>query len=281
MMKLKILVLFIITTPIDVSAQSVPESPSVLKMLSWNIYMLPGPILKGKIKRAKLIAGSLIKSDFDIILFQEAFSSKARNILWNSLKETYPYEISPVTDSKGISKINCGLWVISKIPINLIREITFKESKGFDFFSNKGAKLFEGNYNGSSFQMILTHLQAGKHKKIRESQYNEITQLLIEPFKKDDVPLIMCGDFNIDKYDSVQYNRMLERMKISNYNLLGLCQYSHNEKENDFRNMKNQNQYLFDYIFYYDDKMKIKNMNRSLKIMEGRWSRKHQDLSSF
>jgi hypothetical protein len=57
------------------------KDAGALKILSWNIYMLPYlSLFNDNAKRAKAIAERLNGSDAHILVFQEAFSSKCRNI---------------------------------------------------------------------------------------------------------------------------------------------------------------------------------------------------------
>ena len=69
-----------------------------LKILSWNIKMLPAPygwFLK-PYKRAENIIQSLKESDeYDIIFFQEAFSGSIRRKIYSELESIYPYAIEP------------------------------------------------------------------------------------------------------------------------------------------------------------------------------------------
>lgn len=67
-----------------------------LKMLSWNIYMLP-PMLKftGKKKRSIHIANQLLTTDYDLIVFQEAFHRGARRRMVKRMQTDYPYRIGP------------------------------------------------------------------------------------------------------------------------------------------------------------------------------------------
>lgn len=61
-------------------AQSVaPLTARKIKVLSWNIYMLPSIIKPGGKKlRAESIGRILKDTDYDVIVFQEAFQRKAR-----------------------------------------------------------------------------------------------------------------------------------------------------------------------------------------------------------
>src|SRR5882672_5126625 len=73
-----------------------------IKILSWNIYMLPGFLGHGKILRAEAIGNLLASSDYDVIVFQEAFHKKARKIISRHLQSAFPFQSGP-TQSNGLS----------------------------------------------------------------------------------------------------------------------------------------------------------------------------------
>ena len=121
-----------------------------LKILSWNIFGLPTYISpKGLAVRSKYIAEYLRDADFDIVIFQEAFTSKSRGIIREILRDSFPYEIGPANEKTFGLRLNSGLWIISKVPLKFISEIQFSYSSGFDMFSRKGAIMVEGIHNGT------------------------------------------------------------------------------------------------------------------------------------
>src|SRR5687768_14558396 len=62
--------------------EEITKGEKNLKILSWNIYMLPKIVVqKHKRNRAYAIVEELKKSDFDIIIFQEAFFPASREII--------------------------------------------------------------------------------------------------------------------------------------------------------------------------------------------------------
>src|ERR1700722_10728049 len=64
-----------------------------LKILSWNIFMLPRFIMRtGQLKRAHEIVNVLKEEDADIIIFQEAFDRNAREIIRRGLSSYFPFE---------------------------------------------------------------------------------------------------------------------------------------------------------------------------------------------
>jgi len=259
-------------------AQNLKVGEKKLKILSWNIYMLPLPFVSAdKIKRAKSIASVIKNSDYDIIVFQEAFHSKARSILADSLIKAYPYQIGPANPGKNFSSTNSGVWIISRIPVTLISEIKFEACEGIDCMSKKGAVLVEGLFEGHKFQLVGTHLESGNNHTIRERQFTQIAEELLIPFEKEQVPQVICGDFNVDKYDNEHYNALVNKMGVDSYEIAGNCKFSYAEETNDYT--KSETQYLIDYIFLKENGKKIKDIIRKVNPIKQNWKRKRNDLS--
>ena len=251
-----------------------------LKILSWNIYMLPSLIMPSGIRtRAKYIAGHLEQSDFDIVVFQEAFNPRARQVLWSMLKDKFPYAEGPANSEKPSLRLNSGVWILSKIPLTTLGEVEFSRAQGFDMFSRKGALMVEGDHNGTLFQLIGTHLNAGETQKIRNIQYLEIRDSLLEPFRKDDVPQIICGDFNTDKGDRVSYTHMISTLRVPDYEVHGACLYSYDGLHNDLMAPGYKSQDIFDYIFLEPNGIASTSATRTFRRFSDAWSHHHTDLS--
>ena len=76
-----------------------PPEMKEIKILSWNIYMLPHLDFKNSNKlRAEAIAKELSQGDYSIIVFQEAFDKNARNIIREVLHENFPFFYGPVNN---------------------------------------------------------------------------------------------------------------------------------------------------------------------------------------
>lgn len=182
--------------------------------------MLPGWIKKsGQMDRAKLIAEKLVVSDYDVLVFQEAFTKKTREVLWDILKEAYPYNEGPVNAKGSKMKLNGGVWILSKYPMELLGEIKFNKARGADAFSRKGAMLVDVVKNGVHYQIMGTHLQADEsasRDKIRMEQCQQIHDELLVVHAQDSIPQLLCGDFNISKNDVVHYTEMLNILQAQN-----------------------------------------------------------------
>jgi endonuclease/exonuclease/phosphatase family metal-dependent hydrolase len=219
-----------------------------LKILSWNIFMLPYiSLFNDNDKRAKAIAERLSGSDYHIIVFQEAFSRKCRNILSRNLLAVFPYQYGPVNDTRFSLRTNSGLWIVSKFPLKQLDRVEFSKSKGYDAVARKGAVLLEGTFRGSNFQLLATHLQAMDSQELRELQCREIREHLLNPYFQKDVPQFLCGDFNIDMYNTEDYQRMLKILDATNGILSGKWKVTYDEVENNLAYKANGKRMILDY----------------------------------
>jgi endonuclease/exonuclease/phosphatase family metal-dependent hydrolase len=225
-----------------------PEKRTGLKILTWNIYMLPHcSYFHDNCKRARFIAGKLEASEYDIVLFEEAFDRRPRNILKKYLRSNYPYIYGPANFSFLSVRANSGLWILSKIPLKQLEEIEFKNRYGIDAMSRKGAVLFQGSWNGQEFQLACTHLQADSPDLVRRKQCEEVAGLL-KKYSMEFIPQITCGDFNIEFDDQENYKLMLSSLDSENGSLSGELQSSYDEIDNELARKINGKSRLIDYI---------------------------------
>lgn len=196
------------------------EQDEELKILSWNIYLLPGiaNISKqidksNKRGRAKEIAAFVSQSDYDVVVFQEAFFGPARRIISQQVEEAYPYQYGPINPSRMSLKTSSGIFVVSKTPLEIVETIQYETCNGADCFAKKGAALFEGKHNGKTFQILGTHINAGGPAWIKEEQF-KMMKTLLNDFQKLGVPQIICGDMNTSINDEINFKFMLETLGV-------------------------------------------------------------------
>ncbi len=266
----------------------IEEHPQ-LKVLSWNIYLLPRLIRQvGQLERSKLIAETLITADYDVIVFQEAFDKKARNILWAIIKNIYPYAAGPVNEERNrvLSITNGGVWIVSKLPLKEVGEILFDDCKGIDCGSRKGALMVEVEKDGYTYQVIGTHMQSEdspKKEDIRDKQLQQIKNQLVDPYHRDGVPQLLCGDFNIHKRDIKHYNQMLKTLAASEENMctLGLLEEHPGASTEVFTYDCNSNDLVdyeesttLDYILVKSNNFSFRSIRRKVTTFMGTWSSK-------
>jgi endonuclease/exonuclease/phosphatase family metal-dependent hydrolase len=251
-----------------------------LKILTWNIFMLPHcNLINGNKKRARLIADILALSDYDIIFFEEAFDYRARRILRDKLGFKYPYIYGPANESFFSLRTNSGLWVLSRIPLVKIREIEYKNRFGIDAMARKGAVMYEGKWNSHDFQIVGTHLQADSPDEVRRQQCREIATELLDKYAKQNVPQFVCGDFNIEMEDTVNYHYMLSTLNAENGYIDGDICVSYDEINNSLAKIDNGKKRLIDYILLRNHSEKVTGIKRRISVIKGNIDQKFADLS--
>ncbi len=256
MKKNKLLIVFIIMNFIFNASAVNPElirnkvnENTGLKILSWNIYMLPYlSLFNNNNSRAKSIVDILKNSDYQVIAFQEAFSYHCRKTLSKNLADAYPYQYGPANKNITPFRTNSGLWIVSKIPLKMLGEIQFSKSGGFDMIARKGAVLFEGNYKNTKFQLLTTHLQADFTDEVRQQQCTEIKEKLLNQWSNPEIPQFICGDFNIDISDGHNYTKLLQTLDAENGELTGNIHVTYDEIDNNLARKAKGSRKLIDYV---------------------------------
>jgi endonuclease/exonuclease/phosphatase family metal-dependent hydrolase len=201
-----------------------------LKILTWNIWMMPSWAHQSPKNeaRARAIGQELAKLDFDIIVFIKAFDAAARGVLRDELGARFPHRYGPLSFNGSVFKINGGVYVFSRVPLTVVKEIQWRDSKGAESMSRKGAMLLRGETQGRKFQLIGLHMQGesapGDHNQgIRNKQIAQLASELVTTTSDPNVPLFICGDFNTQRRshtdpfaESAAYSAMLERLGATN-----------------------------------------------------------------
>jgi endonuclease/exonuclease/phosphatase family metal-dependent hydrolase len=252
-----------------------------LKILSWNIYMLP-PIapIADRAKRAHAIVDTLKQAGFDIIVFQEAFNHNAVKVIRDSLSAIYPFMYGPFNPRKNLFQISSGVWVISKIPLELKGTIEYKIAKDADRVARKGAALLEGTWNDKKFQIIGTHLQAQDHPDIRRLQIRHIYDSLITKYKVEGVPQIICGDMNTEIQIAKNYRDMLRGLDAEDGAISGAQTMTYDGTNNALAlSVWKKDKTTLDYILIRRNGSHTNVINRHVGVFKRTWKKGHIDLS--
>ena len=260
--------------PVDI-----PKAPKKISILSWNIYMLPGFLGHGKKPRAEAIGQLLASSDYDIIVFQEAFHGNARKILSRLLTPAFPFQAGPANQKTLSLKTNSGIWIFSKYPIVESHSIIFQTRKGIDALSRKGALMVEINVDGQRVQLVGTHLQNAGGEWLRHSQCVELHNRLLRKYERLNVPQIVCGDFNIDRFRSEDgYQYMLDVLNAVDGPTTGTQRFSYDRSINDLTTEAGNARDLIDYILLRQWDHTIP-AERTIRVFRHPWKQGHLDLS--
>ncbi len=219
--KFSLLGFCLLTSSLLYSQDYSETSYSKLKVVSWNVQMLPNNfsflskfLRKKQNIRAPRIINHCISDNFDIIVFQELFDLKIRKKFMKELKNSYPYQVKPFKGNMAF--VSNGILIVSRVPLKYIDHVIFKPGLTADKFAAKGCTLVEAEKDGSTIQIAGTHLQAGRSGKAqiqREMQYSDIRRLL-EQNKTQTIPVILLGDLNTKKSKSEDYFKMLESISM-------------------------------------------------------------------
>jgi endonuclease/exonuclease/phosphatase family metal-dependent hydrolase len=201
-----------------------------LRLLSWNIFMIPKPInfsLQGQ--RAPLMAKALKSSSYDIILLQEGFRKRTRGLLNRELRKNFPFQEYLQRSVRPNHFLNSGLLIYSRLPFKVLDHWYFTRCAHADCLSSKGALLIELTLpQGKRIQIVNTHLQAWDNQRavgVRRQQFLEIKALL-KKHAKNGVPQILAGDLNIDGNAQHEYPGILELMEMNSTRLESEIHYT-------------------------------------------------------
>ncbi|HZH68778.1 MAG TPA: sphingomyelin phosphodiesterase [Chitinophagales bacterium] len=251
-----------------------------LKLLAWNIYMLPPMVgFTGKVKRARAIAESLSSSDYDVLVFSEAFNRRARKRIREGLEHKYPYFIGPAFRKKNSLITSSGVWIVSKYPIEQIAKIKFKRKSGVDNkMARKGALMVQVNKNGQKFNVIGTHMNSKGSLALRLDQLRQIKDELIDQYAEENIPVIVAGDYNILRYNEPgSVDSIVKVLEMEDYQLSGKTRYTYDYRTNHLAIGKTKDE--LDYVFFKPGNLEVRKVERVIPTIERLWKRGHKHLS--
>ena len=235
-----------------------------LKILSWNIYMIPKPILwSHQLDRADEIGNQLAQSDYDVIFFQEAFTPATRKKIWKKLKDKFPHESGTFKRRKFLTVLNSGLWAMSRYPLTVLDHVYFDECTGTDCLATKGSLLIELQLPHRKIQIAGTHTQAWPGIKQDNIRYSQLTQMrdLMDEFREPGVDQVILGDLNFDDKKPHYGQAINDLLSTVTSPLTGAIQFSAGEATNIHTTGKDHPE-LLDYLLLRNDSStgsKIKN----------------------
>lgn len=198
---------------------------SELKILSWNLFMLPKPLnFSLQQTRAKMMAEFLPQSGHDIYLFQETFAGMTKKKLSKAFKKSHPHQARLESDKKFPHLLDSGLIVFSKYPFKVIGKDYYQKCTNTDCFAAKGVLLIEVTMpDKKKVQIATTHLQAWETQKAVEVRRAQLTQVknLLAKHSQADIPQLLVGDLNIDGFVPDEYPSTLNFLNMESAPLQG------------------------------------------------------------
>jgi len=217
-----------------------------VKLLTWNVYMLPSPIKKSEQKaRINHLTERLSQETaYDIMVFQEAFMGSFRKKLDRAMSATHPHSYHMGRGPKFLHLFAPGLSMVSKHPFEVKDRLYYSRCSGPDCFAAKGAFIAEVSLpQDKKMQVIVTHMQAGqkeKKRKIRALQIEEL-RAFMKKHARVGVPQVLAGDLNINALSSDEFPTALTKLEAKAPTDSGLQR----EEEESLREVSTQERVSF------------------------------------
>lgn len=188
---------------IDNKATVTPEKQK-LKVMSWNTFMLPLPVgyAHDPACRAKGITAQLQQENADIIALTSTFNRIHIKGLTETMRSTHPHQLAHLPDASGKRKVNGGITLLSRYPIERHTTHTFKDCFGADCLTNKGfvhALIRTGS--NQKVNIIATHLQALPSPPSDLARQKQLEAIRAYADKNKDIqqwPTLLVGDLNVN-----------------------------------------------------------------------------------
>ncbi|HNR30311.1 MAG TPA: alpha/beta fold hydrolase [Candidatus Hydrogenedentes bacterium] len=237
--------------PLPAKAETAPPPETVLKVLTWNIQMLPAtfgaidPRLdKMQAIRAPWIIEYLNQSDYDVLCLQEVLDTAILDQLEAGLKTVFPHVVPPQYAADGRAFSN-GVLFMSRVPIRYVAHVVFEDLSRIEMFTSKGCCLVEGEKDGIPFLLAGTHFPTGK-QAIKDKAVTAIAERLLGPHRREGVPVILAGDFNTAK-GSQEYGELLRITETTDFPVDDPRPYS-SDSRNSWKTDKPRKLSLIDHV---------------------------------
>ncbi|CAF0961334.1 unnamed protein product [Adineta steineri] len=252
-----------------------------ITLMSYNVMLLPSILVfeRDQITRAHLLTKAKFLRTSDILCLQEVMQTKPSEILLDSLSETYPYSTPVLGDeddknewneiwndhigSHSLKFVSGGVNILSKWPIVYAIEYFFKHACSAHMFVRTGFVYAKILYSQNKYPIHVfgTHLQPNDYRgcylygedKIREKQMFELSNFIQSRNISQNELVFILGDFNINKFNTKQYETMLRILNVHpQYLHSSSIECSWDSKYNAMTNARHNSQQL-DYIFLHKD----------------------------
>lgn len=246
-----LVIAILIQVPVPAEDDAVAADAVTLKVLTWNIQMLPtvlgtfdNRLDKMQAERTPWIIEFLNQCDYDIVCLQEVLDPAIQKLLEEGLKSVYPYEVPPQYAADGRAFSN-GVLFMSRVPITYVAHVVFDDLTRIEMFTSKGCCLIEGEKEGHKFQLGATHFPTGK-QITKDKAVVSIAEKLLQPNRRDGVPLILAGDFNTSK-GSPEYDELLKLTGTADFPIDDPRPYS-SDSQNSWKTDKPGKRALIDHV---------------------------------
>ncbi len=230
----------------------VPAYSNQLSVLTYNTWaLLPGIEAKNTGNRLDTIVDFV--QGYDVVVFEEVFDPYLTARFQNTLKAEYPYQ----TDIPWVfgKILTGGSFIASRWPISVSDSLVYDACRADGCLAAKGINYAEITKGSNIYHIFGTHTHAYTEPEdiaIRFEQLAEFKNFVDSKDISSDEPVIMAGDFNVDKGNfPAEHQDFLSALNASEPQALGEYEFSYAGPVNIYAEDQ-FNEYL-DYILYGND----------------------------
>ncbi|WP_142433802.1 sphingomyelin phosphodiesterase [Enterococcus mundtii] len=278
----------------EVNSVTATDAQPTISVMSQNMYFLATPTDVNQQLRAKnTISPASYYKDQDIIIYEEVFEDGAFSDLMDGISKNWGFnyhtKVLGNNDANTVPDMNTGgVAIASKWPILKTDEYYFSNKGcGMENLQSKGVMYTQIDVNGQIVNVFGTHTQsdisflACDGSSVRKAQIKEINDFINSKNIPSNEPIILGGDFNINRYDSDAYNYLLNTLDFSEPQYVG-APYTWDITNNLYAQSSassGESSAYFDYLFVKNDysnntvniakpvKVKPEECNSSCKVM--------------
>ena len=223
-----------------------------LNILTYNAWaLLPGITAKNTGNRLNTIAEYM--KNYDVIVFQEIFDPILTAKFRKEISKEYPYLTEIPWEFGKI--LTGGSFIASRWPIESQDAIVYDACRADGCLAGKGINYAKIRKGSNAYHVFGTHTHAyatSDDVAVRFSQLNQLKALIDAKNIPYDEPVIMAGDFNVDKLNYPQEHLdFLALLEATEPEAMGEYEFSYAGPVNVYADDQ-YNEYL-DYILYSDN----------------------------
>ena len=169
-----------------------------LNVLSYNIW---ATTIFGSTKvDTRLDEMPAMMADYDVLVLTEVFDDIPTNELLNKLRSEYPYQSADVFKLGKI--LDSGTRIVSRWPFTIESDLNYSACDGIQCAATRSTIYVKINKLGNPYHVFATHTQSSDddaNRNARLAQLQEMGDYIRSLNIPADEPVIMSGDFNVNK----------------------------------------------------------------------------------
>ncbi len=239
------------------------EYSNELNILTYNAWaLLPGITAKNTSNRLNTIRDYM--KNYDVIVFQELFDPILTAHFIDHLSKDYPY-ITDIPWTFG-KLLTGGSFIASRWPIEAQDAVVYDACRTDGCLASKGINYAKIRKGSNAYHVFGTHTHAyatSDDVNIRFRQLNQLKRYIDDKNIPYNEPVIMAGDFNVDKLNYEQEHvDFLELMEATEPEATGTYPYSYAGPANIYA--EDQYKEYLDYVLYSNNHLAPYDSNNQL-----------------